>query len=248
MASNAGSGPGDVFDVRKVRRFIELMNEHELSEIDLRQADQRIRLRRGPEMVTVAGAVPPLTTPRQPPAARPAGEAAPAAGRGRRRCQRAVHPQPDGRHVLRRRQPRLAAVRQGRRSGRPGDDRLHHRSDEGLQRDSGRVFRQDRRGAGHERPERRVRPAAVPRRAQRLSRRSRVASASAVDPPCINEFLSPIAVRSRCGSSAPAASWASRRSPSSAKAIAGPSIWNWRTKRIASARRRRPTAISRSPA
>jgi acetyl-CoA carboxylase biotin carboxyl carrier protein len=60
MASNAGSGAGDVFDVRKVRRFIELMNEHDLSEIDLRQADQRIRLRRGPEMVTVAGAVQPM--------------------------------------------------------------------------------------------------------------------------------------------------------------------------------------------
>jgi acetyl-CoA carboxylase biotin carboxyl carrier protein len=60
MASNAGSGAGDVFDVRKVRRFIELMNEHDLSEIDLRQADQRIRLRRGPEMVTVAGAVQPV--------------------------------------------------------------------------------------------------------------------------------------------------------------------------------------------
>ena len=27
---NAASGPGDVFDVRKVRRFIELMNEHDL--------------------------------------------------------------------------------------------------------------------------------------------------------------------------------------------------------------------------
>lgn len=53
-SSGSGSGPGDVFDVRKVRRFIELMNEHELSEIDLRQADQRIRLRRGPETVTVA--------------------------------------------------------------------------------------------------------------------------------------------------------------------------------------------------
>jgi acetyl-CoA carboxylase biotin carboxyl carrier protein len=47
-------GPGDVFDVRKVRRFIELMNEHDLAEIDLRQGDQRIRLRRGPEAVTVA--------------------------------------------------------------------------------------------------------------------------------------------------------------------------------------------------
>ena len=54
MAGSAGSNPGDVFDVRKVRKFIELMNEHDLSEIDLRQADQRIRLRRGPETVTVS--------------------------------------------------------------------------------------------------------------------------------------------------------------------------------------------------
>ncbi len=78
MASNAGSGSGDVFDVRRVRRFIELMNEHELSEIDLRQADQRIRLRRGPEMVTVAGAVQPLTTPAAPIAPARSGEGAPA--------------------------------------------------------------------------------------------------------------------------------------------------------------------------
>jgi len=54
MTDNSGSVPGDVFDVRKVRKFIELMNEHDLSEVDLKQGDQRIRLRRGPEMVTVA--------------------------------------------------------------------------------------------------------------------------------------------------------------------------------------------------
>lgn len=54
MAGNSGSKPGDVFDVGKVRKFIELMNEHDLSEIDLREGEQRIRLRRGPEMVTVA--------------------------------------------------------------------------------------------------------------------------------------------------------------------------------------------------
>jgi len=61
MTSSSGSMPGDVFDVRKVRKFIELMNEHDLSEIDLRQGDQRIRLRRGPETVTVA-TTPPLPT------------------------------------------------------------------------------------------------------------------------------------------------------------------------------------------
>lgn len=60
MASNGGSGAGDVFDVRRVRRFIELMNEHDLAEIDLRQADQRIRLRRGPEVVTMAAAPAPV--------------------------------------------------------------------------------------------------------------------------------------------------------------------------------------------
>jgi acetyl-CoA carboxylase biotin carboxyl carrier protein len=54
MTTNSGLVAGDVFDVRKVRKFIELMNEHDLSEIDLRQGDQRIRLRRGPETVTVA--------------------------------------------------------------------------------------------------------------------------------------------------------------------------------------------------
>ena len=42
--------------------------------------------------------------------------------------------------------------------------------------------------------------------------------------PCISEFSSPIAVKSRCGSSAPAASWASRRWPSSARPIAAPII------------------------
>jgi acetyl-CoA carboxylase biotin carboxyl carrier protein len=56
MTGNSGAVPGDVFDVRKVRKFIELMNEHDLTEIDLRQGDQRLRLRRGPEMVTVATA------------------------------------------------------------------------------------------------------------------------------------------------------------------------------------------------
>lgn len=54
MTGNSGSNPGDVFDVKRVRKFIELMNEHDLTEIDLRQGEQRLRLRRGPEMVTVA--------------------------------------------------------------------------------------------------------------------------------------------------------------------------------------------------
>ena len=34
MSSNTGPVPGDVFDVKKVRKFIELMNEHDLAEIE----------------------------------------------------------------------------------------------------------------------------------------------------------------------------------------------------------------------
>ena len=38
-----------VFDVKRIKELIELMKEHELNEVDLRQAEKRIRLRRGQE-------------------------------------------------------------------------------------------------------------------------------------------------------------------------------------------------------
>ena len=43
-----------IFDVSRLRELIELMQEHELSEVDLKQSEQRIRLRRGPEGMPVA--------------------------------------------------------------------------------------------------------------------------------------------------------------------------------------------------
>lgn len=49
-----------VFEVEKIRELIELMQEHELNEIDLRQADQRIRLRRGAGDQPVVYAAPPI--------------------------------------------------------------------------------------------------------------------------------------------------------------------------------------------
>ncbi len=64
MSSTTGPTSGDIFDVKKVRKFIELMNEHDLAEIDLKQGDQRIRLRR-PEAVTMA-AVPSMPVAPQP--------------------------------------------------------------------------------------------------------------------------------------------------------------------------------------
>ena len=54
----SSSGSGDVFDVRKVRRLVELMKEHDLAEVDLKQGDHRIRLRRGQDPVVVAAANP----------------------------------------------------------------------------------------------------------------------------------------------------------------------------------------------
>jgi acetyl-CoA carboxylase biotin carboxyl carrier protein len=61
--SNSGTGPGDIFDVKKVRRLVEMMEQHDLAEIDLRQGDQRIRLRRGAEVqLTPAMHYPPMST------------------------------------------------------------------------------------------------------------------------------------------------------------------------------------------
>lgn len=54
-----------VFEVEKIREFIELMQEHELSEVDLKQADQRIRLRRGPGDQPIAYAAAPPAAPAQ---------------------------------------------------------------------------------------------------------------------------------------------------------------------------------------
>ncbi|MFA6047051.1 MAG: biotin/lipoyl-containing protein, partial [Phycisphaerales bacterium] len=51
---DAGAKPGspgglgqDIYDIRRIRRLVELMKEHDLSQIDLRQGDTRIQLQRG---------------------------------------------------------------------------------------------------------------------------------------------------------------------------------------------------------
>jgi acetyl-CoA carboxylase biotin carboxyl carrier protein len=67
----AAPNPGDIFDVKKVRRLIELMKEHDLSELDLKQADNRVRIRRGGEVVAYSAPAVPAPRPA-------AAEAAPA--------------------------------------------------------------------------------------------------------------------------------------------------------------------------
>jgi acetyl-CoA carboxylase biotin carboxyl carrier protein len=53
----------DIFDVRKIRRLVELMKEHDLSEIDLQQGDVKIQLRRaGMVACGTPGAAPAVQT------------------------------------------------------------------------------------------------------------------------------------------------------------------------------------------
>jgi acetyl-CoA carboxylase biotin carboxyl carrier protein len=54
----------EVFDLERIRRLVELMEEHGLSEVDLRQEGQRIRLRRGTN--AEASSAPPPALPSHP--------------------------------------------------------------------------------------------------------------------------------------------------------------------------------------
>jgi acetyl-CoA carboxylase biotin carboxyl carrier protein len=76
---SSGSGE-DVSDVRRVRRLVELMQEFELAEIDLRQAEQRIRLRKDQEPVIVPGGYAPM--PQAAAQAAPVAPSAPAPSAG----------------------------------------------------------------------------------------------------------------------------------------------------------------------
>ena len=76
------SRQGDVFDVERIRRLVELMKEHDLREIDLKQEDQQIRLCRNveeaaPRVVTAVAPAPAAAAPSPAaPAAAPAAQAA----------------------------------------------------------------------------------------------------------------------------------------------------------------------------
>lgn len=57
--SAASPNGGEMFDVKRLRRLAELMNEQDLSEIDLSQGDVRVRLRRRSETVFASAEVRP---------------------------------------------------------------------------------------------------------------------------------------------------------------------------------------------
>ena len=60
MANPSNSG-SDVFDVRRVRRLVELMQENELSELDIQQGDMRIQLKRNVPVLTTTMVPAPVT-------------------------------------------------------------------------------------------------------------------------------------------------------------------------------------------
>jgi acetyl-CoA carboxylase biotin carboxyl carrier protein len=68
---SAAHKPDDIFNVKRVRRLIALMKKHDLAEIDLKHADQRVRIKRGGEVVVAPSAAAPR-------AAAPAAAAPPA--------------------------------------------------------------------------------------------------------------------------------------------------------------------------
>jgi acetyl-CoA carboxylase biotin carboxyl carrier protein len=128
--------PADsVFEIDRIRRLVELMKEHDLSEVDLRQSRQRIRICRGPKeaprLAYAAGPAPAAAPP--PPAAAasaPAPKSAPADA-----ANIAVIKSPMVGTFYARPNPKAEAyVKVG---DRVFHNRVHHRGHEGLQRNTG---------------------------------------------------------------------------------------------------------------
>jgi acetyl-CoA carboxylase biotin carboxyl carrier protein len=71
---------GNVFDVERIRRLVELMKEHDLNEIDLRESRHRIRIQRGAAVQYAAPVM--QAAPQMMAAPAPTASAAPAASGG----------------------------------------------------------------------------------------------------------------------------------------------------------------------
>ena len=73
---NKGGKPKDVFDVERIRQIIELMEQHDLSEVDLQEGDEKIRLKRGGAAPLVSAPIAPVAAaPVASPQAEPAADA-----------------------------------------------------------------------------------------------------------------------------------------------------------------------------
>ena len=85
MAESESSG--GVFDEERFLRIVELMKEHDLAEVDLRDSEQRICIKRGSSAAPMTGNMNPGL---MPPAYQQAGAAAPPAAMEYRRKSRRV--------------------------------------------------------------------------------------------------------------------------------------------------------------
>lgn len=70
---NASGSPGP-FDVPTIKSLVDMMSEHNISEIDLRQGNQRIRLVRGGTIPMAVQATPAQSLPAPSPAATPTAD------------------------------------------------------------------------------------------------------------------------------------------------------------------------------
>ncbi len=75
-----GGKPRDVFDVERIRQIIELMEQHDLCEVDLQQGDEKIKLNRGSTNPAPAPVYAAPVAPAAPAAAASAGDAGGAHG------------------------------------------------------------------------------------------------------------------------------------------------------------------------
>ena len=73
-------GGADVFNMKQLRRLIRLMEAHDLSEVDLRQGDEKVKLRRGGVVSSAGAPAPAAYHPPAPAAAAPAAALAAESG------------------------------------------------------------------------------------------------------------------------------------------------------------------------
>lgn len=67
MAGPEPKKAGDVFDLKRLRDLIELMNQYDLTEVDLKQEKQHIRLSKGGGLLAAAPMAMPVPLPRPTP-------------------------------------------------------------------------------------------------------------------------------------------------------------------------------------
>ena len=152
-------------DLRKLKTLIDLVSESGISELEITEAEGKVRIVKALSRPGHDGL--------QPDAAYGPGDRGRGAGRrpearraaARPRCRRPRGQVADGRHLLPLALARAPAVRRGRRQGQGGPGPVHHRGDEDHERDQVRSRRHDHQDPGRERRAGRVRPAAVHRQA-----------------------------------------------------------------------------------